>query len=345
MNRKANSTVLARLALLVPVLAGLVASAILAVDYLRPVPVFCAEGGGCEAVRRTVFAAVLGVPTPIVGLAGFLAIGISSLVHGPRARTVERALASVAALTGLLLLGVEARLHEFCPYCTVADTSAVASALIAWWKPGVPASAYPPRYFAYAGAGLLAAAVLVPVNVGSRLAGRVPPSIRAEMDRTPAGEVTVVDFVDFECPFCRMTHVELEPLLEAHRDRVRVVRRQVPLRMHSHARDAARAACCGERLGMGEAMANALFSAPVDELTREGCEKVAQAVGLGLDPYRACVADPKTDERIESDHAAFKAAGGYALPTIWIDGQQLVGAQPRAALEKALGDALSRAGG
>ena len=59
---------------------------------------------------------------------------------------------------------------------------------------------------------------------------------------------------------------------------------------------------------------------------------------------RFLVADPKTDESIESDRAVFKAAGGYALPTIWIDGQQLVGAQPRATLEKAIEDALARAG-
>src|SRR6185437_10462513 len=101
--------------------------------------------------------------------------------------------------------------------------------------------------------------------------------------------------VDFECPYCRMTHASLQPLLEAHSNEVRVVRRQVPLPMHVHAHDAARAACCGEELGKGEAMANALFSAPVEELTPDGCEKLAQSVGLSLDPYRACIADPRTD--------------------------------------------------
>jgi uncharacterized membrane protein/predicted DsbA family dithiol-disulfide isomerase len=345
MNDKTKTGVFALLSSLAPVLAGLVASAILAVDYLRPTPVFCSEGGGCDAVRRTAYAAVLGVPTPLVGLAGFVAIGISQLVGSPRARVAAVVLASVAALIGVLLLIVQAVLGHFCPYCIVADTSAIATAPIAWWRLARPFDARPPAFAAYAGAGLLAAATIVPVALGWRLGARAPGVIVAEMDRTPVGKVTVVDFVDFECPFCRMTHGELEPILEAHRDRLRVVRRQVPLRMHPHAHDAARAACCAERLGRGEAMANALFAAPVDELTREGCEKVAQAVGLALDPYRACVADPKTDESIEADRAAFKAAGGYALPTIWIDGEQLIGAQPRAALEKALGDALTRAGG
>src|SRR6202000_3010387 len=119
-------------------------------------------------------------------------------------------------------------------------------------------------------------------------------------DQTPPGEITVVDFVDFECPFCRMTNAELAPVLASHRARVRLVRRQVPLKSHSHALDAARAACCGEQMGKGEAMADALFSAPVESLTREGCEKGAQSVGLPVDSYRACVSGPKTDGRIDA---------------------------------------------
>ena len=337
------------LASIAPVLTGLAASAVLAVDYVHPAPVFCSEGGGCEAVRQTAFAAVLGVPTPIAGVAGFLGIGLAALVDGRRARIAQATLASVAALVGLLLLSVQVALGHFCPYCCVADASGIASALIAWWRLARATERRPPRSLGYAAAASMAAAMLAPVGIGWLLAGRAPAVIRAEMARTRdmgiAGAVTVVDFVDFECPFCRMTHVELEPILEAHRDRVRLVRRQVPLHMHAHALDAARAACCGERLGSGDAMANALFSAPVDQLTREGCEKIAQSVGLALDPFRACVVDPQTDARIESDRAEFKAAGGKALPTLWIEGRQLIGAQTRAALDKAIGEALAREGG
>ncbi len=209
--------------------------------------------------------------------------------------------------------------------------------------PARPTRCRAPRALVVAGAASMLVAVLAPVGVGWRLGARAPAVIRAEMALSPAGQVTIVDFVDFECPFCRMTHAELEPIVEAHRDRVRVVRRQVPLRMHPHAMDAARAACCGERLGKGAAMANALFAAPVDDLTPEGCEKIAESVGLLPDPYRACVADPATDRRIDDDRAQFKSAGGYALPTLWIDGQELVGAQSGPELEKVIEDALAHA--
>jgi len=344
MDGKANIRAAPLVASLVPVLTGLVASAALAVDYLQPMPVFCSEGGGCAALRQTIFASPLGMPMPVVGLVGFLCLGVASLLPGRRARIAQVGLATTAALAGALLLAAQWAIGHFCPFCCVADASAVASGFVALWRLLGAADASVPGRLVYAGAGCIVAAALLPIVVGWRLAGRPPPAIRAEMARTPAAQVTVVDFVDFECPYCRMTNAALEPLLEEHKDRLRVVRRQVPLGMHPHALDAARAACCGERLGRGDAMASALFSAPVETLTREGCEKLAQAIGLSLDAYRACVVDPKTDQSIESDRATFKDAGGFALPTIWIDGHALIGAQPREAIEKVIVDALAHAG-
>jgi predicted DsbA family dithiol-disulfide isomerase len=140
-----------------------------------------------------------------------------------------------------------------------------------------------------------------------------------------------------------MANPDLEATLARFGERVRVVRRQVPLAMHPHARDAARAACCGELLGKGDSMASALFRAPVDDLTRAGCERIAQSLGIAIDPYRACVQDPATDARIEADRSEFKQAGGVGLPTIWVDGQPLVGAQSHELLERAFEDAVARA--
>jgi predicted DsbA family dithiol-disulfide isomerase/uncharacterized membrane protein len=328
---------------LLPVLAGLVASAMLVVDYTRPAPVFCVEGGGCDALKHTALAMPLGVPLPFLGVAGFLALGVSSLLGGPRARLVQLALAAVGGLVGLALLVAQLRIGTLCPYCCVADGSGVLSAAVASARLWLASDARPPRVFAYVGAVLVALAPAVPLVTGFRVS-TVPRVIRDELAGTPRGMVTIVDFVDFECPFCRLTHSELEPVLEAHRGQVRLIRRQVPLRMHAHAMDAARAACCAEKLGDGDAMAEALFSSPVDELTPDGCEKIAQRVGMSLDPYRACVSDPATDALIAADKAEFQAAGGFALPTLWIGETPVVGAQPRERLEEALRGALARAG-
>ena len=189
----------------------------------------------------------------------------------------------------------------------------------------------------------MVAAAAIPL-VGGFHANTTPPAIHDEIARSPAGLVTVVDFVDFECPFCRMTHAELEPVLESHKDKIHLVRRQVPLTMHPHARDAARAACCSEKLGKGDEMANALFTAEVEDLTPEGCEKLAAALGLPLDAYRACVQSPATDASIDADKEEFKAAHGYALPTIWVDETPMIGARPREDIEKVVGEALAKRG-
>jgi uncharacterized membrane protein/predicted DsbA family dithiol-disulfide isomerase len=326
---------------LVPVLAGLAVSAALLVDYVRPRPVFCAVGGGCDAVKHTAFAAVLGVPTPAVGVVGFLAIGVAALVDGRRARVMQLVLSVGAALVGALLLSVQIGIHVLCPYCTVADACAIVSAVIAAVRLRPGACGASPRWSSYAATGLMSLAVAAPVGAGLR-ATPVPSLVRDEMSRTPKGQIAVVDFVDFECPFCRMTHEALEPLLEAHAERVRRVRFQVPLRSHPHALDAARAARCGEKLGMGTAMANALFTAPVEELSPDGCERLALHLGLPIDAFRACVNDPATLERIESDRAKFRQAGGYALPTIWVDKTELIGAQSETTLRQVLQKALGR---
>jgi uncharacterized membrane protein/predicted DsbA family dithiol-disulfide isomerase len=329
---------------LAPALSGLAASAALLVDYVRPTPVFCQEGSGCDAVRRTVFAAPFHVPLPVVGLAGFLVLGLLALTTGRRARVAQLALASGAALAGGMLLVIQFLLGRFCPYCCAADASAIAALAVASWRVTRPPEPPGPRWWPYGGGAALAVAVGVPLLYGMHKTVALPGAIAAELASAPPGKLTVVDFVDGECPICRMTQQELEPIFEAHGDRLHVVRRQVPLRSHGHALDAARAACCGERLGKGDEMAETLFAAPVETLTPEGCERIAEHVGLAVDRYRACVADPATDERITADRAEFDAAGGEGLPTIWIGHRKLVGAQSREAIATALHEELERSG-
>ncbi len=345
---EAKGTLARSAALLAPTLAGLVASAILLVDYVRPAPVFCDEGGGCDAVKRTAFAAFLGVPTPAYGVAAFLALGLLALQQGARVRLAQVVLAGVGTGLALFLIAVQVTLGRFCPFCLTADVSTclvLAAAIFryrgAWDLPSGAA-------LRFAGGGALAVALAVPLAVGFTRKPKPPPVpevVAAEMARTPEGQVTVVDFADFECPFCRRTHAALAPVVEASKGRVRVVRKQVPLvRIHRYSLDAARAACCAESLGKGDAMADALFTAPVEELTPEGCARLAASLGLDRQAFRACVDDPKTDARIDADITAFRAAKGHGLPTLWIDGEKLEGMQSEESLKSAILGAIARKG-
>lgn len=325
--------------------AALVASAILLVDYVRPAPVFCDAGGGCGKVKMTIFARPFGIPMPAIGLTGMLGIGLLALIPGRGARMMQVVLASIGGLVALLLFGVQGAMGVLCPFCAIVDASAIGLAALSiarWrkaWEP--PSGRAVPSTIALG----LVGAIGIPFGIGFQrraIPQDVPPPIAEEIRRTEKGKVTVVDFVDFECPFCRMTHAELAPLLEHRKDKVRVARKHVPLRMHPHALDAARAGCCGEVLGKGEEMADALFKANPEELTPEGCEKLAKEQGLDVERFRACVRDPATEARIEKDKEAFRAVKGHGLPTLWVDGTRLEGAQDRETLESTL-DAAIRA--
>lgn len=323
--------------------AALVASSLLLVDYVRPSPVFCAADGGCGLVKKTAFAYPMGIPTPLFGIGGFLAIGLAQLLSGRRARIAQAMLAVFGGIVAAGFLVVQASMKTICPFCAVADVSALVLAGLSvmratrGWDP--PADKRP----IVLGMVAIVAAVVTPVSIGmSRriIPSDVPAVIAEEMRKTGGGKVTVVDFVDFECPFCRVTHTELGPLLAARKDKVRVARKHVPLRMHRHALDAAKTACCAEKMGKGDEVAEALFTASSEDLTPEGCEQIAVKHGLDVTAFRECLKDPSTDARIRTDGEAFRAAQGHGLPTIFIDGVKLEGAQEREMLEGTLDAAI-----
>jgi len=168
----------------------------------------------------------------------------------------------------------------------------------------------------------------------------VPRVIRDELAQSPPGVATVIVFTDFQCPFCRRTHAALASLVAAHEGRVRVVLRHVPLPRHPDARTAARAAVCTEGLPgrAPEAMAHALFTAP--DLGEAACETLAVQHGASVAAYRACVADPATDARIDRDVAILDSLGGDGVPLLFVGTRRIDGAPSRPDLERSLRDAL-----
>jgi protein-disulfide isomerase len=151
--------------------------------------------------------------------------------------------------------------------------------------------------------------------------GALPASVASAQQ---AGVVTVVEFVDFECPFCREMQSRLERAMAHTSTPVRVVRKMVPLPQHPGARPAALAYCCADAQGRGEEMAKALFSAPTEELTAEGCEAIARRIGCDLDRYRADM--PAAEQRLARDLEDAEAAGVRALPTVFVGSERINGA-------------------
>ncbi len=326
---------------------GMAATAMLMVDYLRD-PVFCADAGsGCDRVRHSAFARVAGVPLPILGAFWFSAItSLTALGRSRRLRAALAALGAVGAVAGLAFIAIQAVvLHTWCRFCVVVDASAIAAGLVAFsLRKSVVAPV--PRTRRYAlGTAAVVVALLAPLGWGltrptvehvrTNTPTEVPQAILREQR---PGMATVVEFVDFECPFCRRQQEALAPVLATYGSRVRLVRRNVPLSFHEHARDAARTACCADEQGRGDRMAEALFRA--EDLTVEGCERLAREAGLDMEAYRACMASQRPEVSLERDMNAARGAGVSGLPTLWIGRERFEGLQTaevvRASIDRAL---------
>ena len=324
-------------AIVVLTTVALCASTALLIDYLRPAPLFCDEGGGCNAIKHTSYAAWGGIPTPVFGIVGFLGMGVLAMLRGDVVRFLHLVGASAAACFAAFLIYLQISLGHLCPYCMTVDVSSLILLPLVFLRLRVEIDG-PTRPV---GQGLVAAALVtaftVPVLAHTLIKPKLPDVIAAEIRKTPAGQVTVVDFADFECPFCRQTHQDFQPTLAQYQGRLRIVRKQVPLdHIHPHAMTAARAACCGELLGQGEPMADRLFAIDKEQLTPDGCAKLARELGLDEAQFRACMDDPKTQAKIDADKADFKATGAHGLPTIWIGTQKIEGAQGPEALQAAV---------
>jgi len=328
-------------------LVALGASAALFVDYTTPEPTFCGAGSGCAAVRGSglgyLVVGQVPIPVPLFGLLGFSFLLGISLISRPelRRRWVLNA-GVLGALAAIVLLLVQAlSIGVFCTLCVVVDVAAILAGIAAFLYSRAFAETGESeqdrrrdlRGWAWAALGLLcvAAAFTWPLV---RPPPPVPQAVRALY---VASKINVVEFADFECPFCRELHFRLKPLLEPYGDRLHFVRLNLPLDSHPHARGAARAYVCADAQKKTDAMADALFAA--ENLEPAANRQLAVSLGLDMTRFDACMADAGTDRRIDAEAKILKDNDFQGLPTTFIGARQIVGALPdesfRAALERA----------
>ena len=327
--QNAHFLFLARLA----ALTAIATSAALFLHYVNPVDgAFCGAESGCENVRRSPVA-YFGAPflnLPLVGLIAFGTVFFTSLRPGEAAAKVFRGLAYVGGLLALgLLLTQAVALGAFCWLCVIVDVAGIAVALFAFLASRAEKGDELLRPGAWI--GLAALAIAAPVLWPQvRPAPDVPAGIRAHY---VDGKVNVVEFADFQCPFCRKLHPVIKKVIEG-RDDVHFVRLNMPLKQHAQARDAARAAICGEALGKKEKMADALFDAT--RLDAQSNLTLAKKLGLDVELFARCVANPKTDARIDAEAKILRDAGFMGLPTTYIGSTRIVGASDEAVFREAL---------
>ncbi len=139
--------------------------------------------------------------------------------------------------------------------------------------------------------------------------------------------VTIVEFSDFECPYCGRATPTIQELLAKYPDEVRFYYRHLPLPSHSHARAAATAAICAQVQGKFWTYHDTLF-ANQNALGDDDLRRYAEQVELDLDQFDACLASPETAARIDEDLAAAEELGVTGTPVFFVNGIRLKGAQP-----------------
>jgi protein-disulfide isomerase len=152
---------------------------------------------------------------------------------------------------------------------------------------------------------------------------------------SPSAPVTIVEFSDYQCPFCKRTQATLQQLAVKYGDQVSFAFKDFPLnKLHPQAQAAAEAAHCAGEQGKYWEYHDALFGASA--LDPESLREAASQIPLDQSAFQACTAAGKYKERVESNSLEGRQLGVNSTPSFFVNGVFLSGSQPLAAFEKVI---------
>jgi len=161
--------------------------------------------------------------------------------------------------------------------------------------------------------------------------------------RGPAdAPITIIEFSDYQCPFCRRAEPTLRQVLADYEGKIRFVYRHFPLdRIHPLARGASEAAACADQQGKFWEFHDQLF-ADNAQLDRPGLDAAAGKTGLDPAAFKLCLDEHQTQAAVERDIQAGNAAGVSGTPAFFINGIPLRGAVPAEQFHQIIDDELSQ---
>jgi predicted DsbA family dithiol-disulfide isomerase/PHD/YefM family antitoxin component YafN of YafNO toxin-antitoxin module len=152
--------------------------------------------------------------------------------------------------------------------------------------------------------------------------------------------VTIVEFSDFECPYCRGVQPTLKQVLESYAGQVRLVFKHLPLEGHRNSLPAARAAYCAAEQDRFWQFHDALFAAK--ELSPAVFTQIAGELGLGLPKFQACVDSEQSRTAIVKDLDAARQLGVESTPSFIVNGKLIRGALSFADFQKLIEQELKQ---
>lgn len=155
----------------------------------------------------------------------------------------------------------------------------------------------------------------------------------------PDAPIEIIEYSDFECPYCLAFSQSLEQVFAEYGDQVKLVYRHFPLSFHPNAQKAAEASECAGEQGKFWEMHDQIFaSAEVGNMGVARWKELAQNLGLNTSQFNDCLDTGKYAGKVAADMSEGQAAGVTGTPGSFINGQPLKGALPYAQI-KAIIDA------
>jgi protein-disulfide isomerase len=153
--------------------------------------------------------------------------------------------------------------------------------------------------------------------------------------------ITIVEFSDYQCPYCRRWHEQVyEPLLAAYPGQIRLVYRHLPLTsIHPDAFSAAEAAMCAGEQNAYWQYHEKLFSS--DSLGASVYIQYAQELSLDMTAFETCLSERRYQEAIQRDLDFAVNLGVRSTPTFFINGLAIVGAQPLSVFKQVIDQELA----
>ena len=172
---------------------------------------------------------------------------------------------------------------------------------------------------------------------------RVPVETAGHPSLGPANApITIVEFSDFECPFCGGLYPTLKQIEKEYGDKLRVVYRQFPLTsIHPHAEKAAEASLCALEQGKFWEFHDSMFGNQ-KELTVDDLKKRAVDLKLDTAKFNECIDSGRVVDTIQKDIQDGSRAGVTGTPAMFINGRFLNGNQPYQTIKDVIEDELER---
>ena len=160
---------------------------------------------------------------------------------------------------------------------------------------------------------------------------------------SPDAPVTIVEYADFQCPFCASARSSIDQVLREYPGRVKLVYKSFPLDFHADSRLAHQAALAADRQGKFWEMHDLIF-ARQHTIKRDDLLTMAKSLGLDMDRFTRDMASEEVRAQIASEQAEGKRRGVQGTPTFYVDGEEVEGAASAAQFEAKIDRSLRAKG-